>query len=137
MKPGTGLIFSFPIKSPENCVMRDDRTAVEQCEIWKTYQLFWCEHKPSITVYVKENEWLQVGSWVYDNFNIVSGISFLPHSDHTYQQAPYQEISKEEYDEWKSKMPEADWSALGEYEKEDTTTSIKELACVAGACDIL
>lgn len=137
MKPGTGLIFSFPIHSPTGSVQRNDMTALEQCEIWKTYQLHWTEHKPSITVYVKEDEWLQVGSWVYDNFDIVSGISFLPHSDHSYQQAPYQEIKAEEYTEWLTRMPKANWSQLGEYEKEDTTTSTKELACVAGACEIL
>ena len=137
MKPGTGLIFSFPIRSPLGSVKRDDMSAIEQCEIWKTYQLHWTEHKPSITVYVKEEEWLQVGSWVYDNFDIVSGISFLPHSDHSYQQAPYQEINKEEYEEWLLRMPKANWSELGTYEKEDTTKSMKELACVAGACEIL
>tara|TARA_R110000822_G_scaffold68587_11_gene166911 strand:+ start:115 stop:2043 length:1929 start_codon:yes stop_codon:yes gene_type:complete len=136
MKPDTGSIFSFPIKAPKGSVMRDDMSALEQCEMWKTYQLNWCEHKPSITVYVKENEWLQVGSWVYDNFDIVSGISFLPHSDHSYQQAPYQEINEEQYNEMVASMPTADWTALGEYEKEDTTTSMKELACVAGVCEV-
>ena len=136
MKPETGSIFSFPIKAPKGSVMRDDMSALEQCEIWKTYQLHWCEHKPSITVYVKEDEWLQVGSWVYDNFDIVSGISFLPHSDHSYQQAPYQEIDEAQYKELVGSMPKADWTALGEYEKEDTTTSMKELACSGGACEI-
>jgi len=137
MKPGTGLIFSFPIKAPKGSVMRNDMSAIQQCDIWKTYQLHWTEHKPSITVYVREEEWLQVGSWVYDNFDIVSGISFLPHSDHSYQQAPYQEITEEQYEEWLTKMPETNWADLGTYELEDTTTSSKELACVAGACDIL
>lgn len=137
MKPGIGSIFSFPIKAPEGSVMRDDMNALEQCDMWKTYQLNWCEHKPSITVYVKEDEWLQVGSWVYDNFDIVSGISFLPHSDHIYKQAPYQEISEDVYNEWVAKMPVADWSMLGEYEVEDTTTGMKELACsAAGGCEI-
>ena len=137
MKPGNGLVFSFPIKSPRNSIMRNDMSAIDQLNLWKTYQLNWCEHKPSITVYVKENEWLKVGSWVYDNFDIVSGISFLPHSEHTYQQAPYQEITKDEYDEWLLKMPNADWSKLGDYEKEDTTTSTKEYACTGGTCEIL
>jgi len=136
MKPDNGLIFSFPMKAPEGSVMRDDMTAIEQCEIWKLYQLNWTEHKPSITVYVKEDEWLQVGSWVYDNFDIVSGISFLPHSDHTYKQAPYQEIDQEAYDAMLAMMPVADWDMLGEYEVEDTTTGMKELACVGGACEI-
>ena len=137
MKPGTGLVFSFPIKAPYGSIMRNDRTAIEQLELWKTYQLSWCEHKPSITVYVKENEWLDVGAWVYKNFDISSGISFLPHSEHTYQQAPYQEIDKDTYDEWVLKMPKADWNQLGSYEKEDTTTGTKEYACTGGACEIL
>ncbi len=137
MKPDNGLIFSFPIKSPEGSVMRDDMTALEQCEMWKIYQLNWTEHKPSITVYVKEDEWLQVGSWVYDNFDICSGISFLPHSDHTYQQAPYQEIDEEEYNQLVNMMPIADWSALGEFELDDATTSMKEYACVAGQCEVI
>lgn len=137
MKPGIGLVFSFPMQSPKGSVMRDDMTAIEQCEIWKTYQLHWTEHKPSITVYVKENEWLQVGSWVYDNFDIVSGISFLPHSDHSYKQAPYQEISEEEYHEWVDRMPTADWSALGEFETEDTTKGTQEYACAGGVCEVV
>jgi len=137
MKPDNGYVFSFPIKSPESSVMRDDMTALEQCEMWKTYQLSWCEHKPSITVFVKEDEWLQVGSWVYDNFDIVSGISFLPHSDHSYKQAPYQELTEEGYNEWVASMPAADWSLLGEFELEDTTTGMKEYACSSGACEIL
>ena len=137
MKPDSGYVFSFPIKSPEGSVMRDDMTAIEQCEMWKTYQLNWTEHKPSITVYVKEEEWLQVGSWVYDNFDIVSGISFLPHSDHSYKQAPYQEITEDEYGFYVAAMPDADWSQLGEYELEDSTTGVKELACVSGVCDII
>jgi ribonucleoside-diphosphate reductase alpha chain len=137
MKPGNGLVFSFPIKAPKGSVMRNDVSAIDQLNLWKTYQLNWCEHKPSITVYVKEDEWLKVGSWVYDNFNIVSGISFLPHSEHTYQQAPYQEISKDEYEEWLLRMPKVNWSALGDYEKEDTTTSTKEYACSGNSCEIL
>jgi len=136
MKPDSGYVFSFPIKSPEGSVMRDDMTAIEQCEMWKTYQLHWTEHKPSITVYVKEDEWLQVGSWVYDNFDIVSGISFLPHSDHSYKQAPYQEIDKDEYERMVGSMPTADWSLLGEYELVDATTGMKEYSCSGNACEL-
>ena len=130
-------VFSFPIKAPEDAVTRDDRTAIEQMELWKTYQLNWCEHKPSVTISVKEHEWMEVGAWVYENFDICSGISFLPHSEHTYAQAPYQDCTKEEYEAALTKMPTGvDWAELGEFEKEDMTTGTQELACVAGACEI-
>ena len=112
--------------------------AVEQLELWLTYQRHWCEHKPSVTISVKEPEWLQVGSWVYDHFDEISGISFLPFSDHTYRQAPYQDCTKEEYDELLAKMPkEIDWTLLSNFEKEDNTTGNKELACTAGACEVV
>lgn len=139
MKPDSGYVFSFPVKAPDNAVYRDDRSAIEQLELWKTYQLNWCEHKPSITVYVKEHEWLDVGAWVYENFDIVSGVSFLPHSDHTYAQAPYQEISEQEYYILKEQMDklDIDWTKLSEYEKVDTTEGLREYACSAGACEIL
>ena len=118
--------------------MRNDRTAIEQLELWKVYQDNFTEHKPSITVYVKEDEWLEVGAWVYKNFDGVSGVSFLPHSEHSYKQAPYQEITKDEYDEMVSKMPkDVDFSRLVEFEKEDTTVGMKELACSSGSCEIL
>lgn len=136
-KPESTAVFSFPVKAPTHAVMRDDRTAIEQLELWKTYQLHWCEHKPSITVYVKEHEWLEVGAWVYANFDYMSGVSFLPHSDHTYRQAPYQEITEEEYNLLRDEMPEIDWSKLSEYESEDNTSTGHELACSAGACEIL
>lgn len=136
MKPGTGLIFSFPVKSPEGSVFRDDRTALEQLELWKVYQEFYCEHKPSITVYVREYEWLQVASWVYDNFDMVSGISFLPHSDHIIPQSPYQECTKEEYLEMVAKMPsDINWEELAQYEKVDTTEGMKEFACTGTSCE--
>ena len=113
-------------------------SALEQLEVWKVYQLNWCEHKPSITVYVKENEWLKVGAWVYENFEICSGVSFLPHSEHSYQQAPYQEVDEKTYKEWLAKTPKnINWMDLVNYETEDTTTSSKELACTAGACEIV
>jgi ribonucleoside-diphosphate reductase alpha chain len=112
--------------------------AIEQLELWKLYALNWCEHKPSVTITVRENEWLKVGAWVYDNFDICSGVSFLPHSDHTYAQAPYQDCDKAEYQAALAKMPKKiDWSKLSDYEKEDTTTGMQTLACASGACEIV
>jgi ribonucleoside-triphosphate reductase len=138
MKPHDTKVIYFPMKSPTSSIMRDAKSAIEQLEIWKTYQLHWCEHKPSITVYVKEEEWLQVGAWVYENFDVMSGVSFLPHSEHSYKQAPYQEVDKNTYEEWLAKTPKnINWMDLTNYEKEDTTTSSKELACTAGACEIV
>ena len=136
MKPDSGLVFSFPQKAPEGSIMRDEVSALDQLELWKTYQLHWCEHKPSITVYVKDDEWLKVGAWVYDNFDIMSGVSFLPHSNHTYQQAPYQEISKEEYLRAVEEMPDGDFSLLKDFEEEDTTVSMKEYACSGTSCEV-
>ncbi len=138
MKPNDTKVFYFPMKAPQHSVMRDKMSALEQLEVWKMYQLFWCEHKPSITVYVKENEWLKVGAWVYENFEICSGVSFLPHSEHSYQQAPYQEVDEKTYKEWLAKTPKnINWMDLVNHETEDTTTSSKELACTAGACEIV
>jgi ribonucleoside-diphosphate reductase alpha chain len=111
--------------------------AVEQLGVWKTYQEHWCEHKPSVTVSVKENEWMNVGAWVYDNFDMMSGVSFLPFADHTYRQAPYQDCSKLEYDELLKKMPKADWNKLSEYENTDLTSGSQELACSADGCEIV
>ncbi|MBL4591205.1 MAG: HNH endonuclease [Phycisphaerales bacterium] len=136
-KENSTAIFSFPVKAPEGSITRDDRSALEQLDLWKVYAEHWCEHKPSITVYVREDEWLKVGAWVYENFDICSGVSFLPHSDHSYQQAPYQEIDKEVYDKAVEDMPEVDWDRLALFELEDMTTGHKELACSAGGCDIL
>jgi len=138
MKPTSGYVFSFPVKAPEGCVTRKDRSAIEQLELWKVYQLHWCEHKPSITVSVKNEEWLDVGAWVYKNFDIMSGVSFLPMSEHTYQQAPYQDITEQEYYDFLKKMPvNVDWSLLSKYEKEDTTIGMKEYACSSGQCEVL
>lgn len=138
MKPDNGLIFSFPIKAPDGSVYRDDRTAIEQLELWKTYQLYWSEHKPSITVYVKPDEWMEVGAWVYREFDIMSGVSFLPHSDHTYKQAPYQEIDEDEYNEWLEKMPkDVDWSLVSNYEEDDNTSGSQTMACTGGVCEIV
>lgn len=136
MRPDSTCVFSFPVKAPEGSVFRDDRTAIEQLELWKAYQLHWCEHKPSITVYVKETEWAVVGAWVWGNFDILSGVSFLPHSDHTYQQAPYQECSEADYLTAAAKMPTIEWSALALYENDDQTVGQQQLACVAGVCEI-
>ena len=137
MKPDSTVIFSFPVKAPDGSVFRDDRTAIEQMELWKLYQLHWCEHKPSITVYVKEHEWLAVAAWVYENFDIISGISFLPHSNHSYRQAPYQEINKDQYEEALKSVVVLDWEELSVYEKTDQITNTKELACTAGACELI
>ena len=137
-KPEHTLVFYFPIQSPKDSLVRKDLTAIEHLEIWKTYQNHWCEHKPSATISVRENEWLDVGSWVWNNFDTISGVSFLPYADHSYQQAPYQEITKKEYKEWLKKTTNnVDWSLLMDYEKEDMTENTKELACTAGACEII
>lgn len=138
MKPQATTIFSFPTKAPDNCVSRNDMGALEQLNLWLTYQRHWCEHKPSITVYVKDHEWLEVGAWVYKHFDEVSGISFLPHSDHSYRQAPYQEISEREYKDALALMPSRiDWSKLKCYETEDTTKSSQTFACTGEVCEIV
>ena len=137
LKPDNGLVFSFPIHSPVESIFRNDMNAIEQLEMWKVYQIYWCEHKPSITVYVKENEWLDVAAWVYKNFDIISGVSFLPWDNGSYIQAPYQECTKKEYEEFLKKMPvDTDWEKLENYEKDDNTTGSQELACTGGACEI-
>ena len=137
-QPENTTVFSFPVESPEHAVTRNDQTAVEQLNLWLIYQKNWCEHKPSVTITVKEDEWLDVGAWVYNNFDNVAGISFLPHSDHTYKQAPYQECSKKEYLDLLKKMPKKlDWQELVDYEVEDSTRGGQELACSADACEIV
>lgn len=137
MRPNNVYVFSFPMKAPENAVFRQDMSAIEQLELWVTYQDHWCEHKPSVTISVKEHEWLDVGAWVYNHFDKMSGVSFLPFSEHVYKQAPYQDCSKEEYEAAATKMPKTiDWSKLKDYEKTDTTTGAQELACVAGGCEV-
>ena len=137
-KPEHTLVFYFPIKSPSKSLTRIDLSAIEHLEIWKMYQDHWCEHKPSATISVREAEWLKVGAWVWDNFDKISGVSFLPFADHSYQQAPYQEITEDEYKEWMNKtVHEINWDLITEYEKEDMTENTKELACSAGACEIV
>ena len=136
-KPEHTVVFSFPMKGPQYGVYRKDMTAIEQLELWKVYQDNWCEHKPSVTISVKEHEWLEVGAWVYEHFDQMSGVSFLPFSDHTYRQAPYQDCTKEQYEEAMQSMPKnVSWDTLSEYEQQDMTTSSQELACVAGGCEI-
>lgn len=135
-KPDSVAVFKFPVKAPADSVFTNDMTAIEQLEIWRVYQRHWTEHKPSVTVYVKDKEWVEVGAWVYKHFDEISGVSFLPHTGHTYKQAPYQEISEEQYLTLLSEMPEGvDWSMLQVYETEDTTVGQKTLACGAGGCE--
>ena len=137
-KGDTTTVFSFPIKSPDNAVTRNDMTAIEQLDTWLIYQRHWCEHKPSVTISVRDNEWLDVGAFVYRHFDEMSGVSFLPHSDHTYQQAPYQDCTEEEYKEMAKQMPKAiDWAALGTYEHEDNTVAMQTMACSGDSCEIV
>ena len=137
-KPNHTTVFSFPMKSPDGAVCRQDMTALEQLDLWKTYQEHWCVHKASVTISVKEDEWVDTASWVYNNFDDISGISFLPFSDHTYKQAPYQDCSEEEYQELYSKMPKnVDWTGLSDYEQKDYTAGSQELACSAGVCEVV
>lgn len=138
LHPDTTWVFSYPQKAPASAVTRDQMSAIEQLELWLVYAEHWCEHKPSVTVYVHEDEWLSVGAFVFKHFAQMSGVSFLPHSDHTYQQAPYQEITEDEYNDLTSAMPHSiDWDLLSVYEKEDTTEGVKELACTAGSCELV
>jgi ribonucleoside-diphosphate reductase alpha chain len=138
MKPDTTTVFSFPVKAPEGAVTRNDITAVEQLETWLMYQRHWCEHKPSVTVSVKDDEWMDVGAFVYKYFDEMSGVSFLPYDGGTYQQAPYQECSKEDYEALLEKSPTSiEWSKLGEYEAEDNTSGMQSLACSSDGCEIV
>ena len=138
-KPKHTTVFSFPMKGPEQAVYRQDMTALEQLELWMTYQEHWCEHKPSVTISVKEEEWPKVGSWVWDNFDSISGISFLPFSEHTYRQAPYQDCTKKEYGDMLKLIPQdVDWKDLSKYEEVDYTAGSQELACSAdGGCEVV
>ena len=139
MKPNDTYVFSFPVKAPEGAILRNDLTAIDHLNTWLVYQRAWCEHKPSITVSVKEEEWMEVGAWVYKHFDEVSGISFLPSSDHSYKQAPYQEVTETEYLELLAKMPSAiRWEDLSFYETEDGTSGTQTLACTSdGNCEIV
>jgi ribonucleoside-diphosphate reductase alpha chain len=138
MKPETTTVFSFPQKSPQGAITRNDMSALGQLELWLVYQRHWCEHKPSVTVTVRDHEWLEVGAWVYKHFDEVSGVSFLPHSDHNYQQAPYQDCSEREYLDALALMPERiDWAKLSDYEKEDTSKGTSTFACAGGSCEMV
>ena len=137
-KPDHTTVFSFPMKSPNEAVCRTDMTALEQLNLWKTYADSWCEHKPSVTITVKEQEWVDVASWVYENFDSISGISFLPFSEHVYRQAPYQDCTEQEYKEALKTMPKnVDWAELSKYESQDYTVASQELACAAGGCEVI
>jgi len=137
-KPEHTTVFSFPMKAPKGAVCRMDMTALEQLELWKVYAKSWCEHKPSVTISVKEDEWVEVAAWVYDHFDSISGISFLPFSEHAYRQAPYQDCTEEEYKETLKTMPKnVDWAKLSKYESQDYTIASQEMACTAGGCEII
>jgi ribonucleoside-diphosphate reductase alpha chain len=138
-KPDHTTVFSFPAKSPTGAICRNDMTAWRQLSLWHTYAKEWCEHKPSVTVSVKEDEWVNTSAWVYDNFDDISGISFLPFSDHTYKQAPYQDCTKEEYNELLKQMPKkVNWASLADYETQDYTSASQEFACTSEkGCEIV
>jgi ribonucleoside-triphosphate reductase len=138
MKPQDTTVFYFPTKAPKNAIFRHELTAIEHLEFWKIYKLHWTEHNPSITVNVREHEWIAVAEWVYKNWDIVGGVSFLPYSDHTYQQAPYTDVTEALYDKYKAEAPESiDWSLMSAYESDDNTSSSQTLACVSGSCDLV
>ena len=134
-RPESTAVFSFPQRAPDGAVCRTDKTAIEQLELWLIYQRHYCEHKPSVTISVKDAEWPAVGAWVWEHFDEVSGVSFLPFSDHTYQQAPYTDCTKEEYEAAVAAMPTTiDWDEF--FEEEDNTTGQQQLACTASGCEI-
>jgi len=139
MSPHTTTVFYFAVKAPEGAVTREKQGAIDALELWKRLQTHWCEHKPSATINVKEDEWMDVGAWVFKNFDYLSGVSFLPYDGGSYKQAPYQEITEKEYNEWIEKHPNPtfDWSLLQMYEKEDHTTASQELACTGGVCEVV
>jgi len=138
MKPDQTTVFSFPVKSPTKAVVTEDMTAIEQLDTWLMYQRHWCEHKPSVTINVRKDEWFEVGAFVYKYFDEMSGVSFLPYNEHTYQQAPYQEVDKDQYKDLLSSMPSAiAWSELANYEKEDNTVSMQTMACTGDVCEMV
>lgn len=137
-KPASTTVFSFPMKAPSGAILRRDLSALDHLKLWMVYQEHWCEHKPSITISVKEEEWLEVGAFVYKHFDKISGVSFLPYSDHTYQQAPYQEVGKEEYETLKGLMPLGiNWEILSDYENEDNTAGSQSYACSGDFCEVV
>lgn len=138
MRPESTAVVSFAMSAPDGAVTRDQVSALQALDLWLLYQREWCEHKPSVTVTVRDEEWLSVGAWVYEHFDEVSGISFLPHSDHTYQQAPYQDLTPAEFAQWQKEnpTPEVDWRDLAKFERTDNTVAMQTLACSAGVCEL-
>jgi len=137
MKPDSQTVFSFPMRSPATSVTREEMTAVQQLDMWLMYQRHWCEHKPSVTISVKDDEWMEVGAFVFKHFDEMSGVSFLPHSDHTYQQAPYQECNEDKYLEYCMATGGIHWERFKDYEKEDTTAGSQTFACSGDVCEIV
>jgi hypothetical protein len=133
----TTYVFEFPIKAPKNAIVVKDLTAVDQLEYWKVVKLNYTEHNPSVTIYVAENEWIAVANWLYENWDIIGGLSFLPRDTHVYQLAPYEEINEKTYNEMIKKMPKIDFSKIITYEKVDETEAKKELACAGGMCEVV
>jgi ribonucleoside-triphosphate reductase len=136
MNPAKTTVFYFPIKSPDGAVLASEQGAIQQLENWLMYQKYWSEHSVSVTVYVKEHEWMAVGAWCYENFDSLTGVSFLPYSDHTYAQAPYTPCTEQEYIKAVKAMPDVDFSLLQNYEEGDNTVGSQTLACSAGGCEI-
>ena len=137
-RPDNTTIFSFPVKSPNGVMTYENYNPIKHLELWLTYQKYWCDHKPSVTINYSDNDFLEVGQWVYNNWNLISGISFLPNNDHIYEQAPFEAIDEDTYFEMEASMPnQIDWSNLSIYELEDTTANSHTLACHGGACDIV
>jgi len=138
MKPDQTTVFSFPVKAPQGAIVTDNVSAIEQLNTWLMYQRHWCEHKPSVTINVRKDEWFEVGAFVYEHFDEMSGVSFLPYNEHTYQQAPYQWCTKDDFKKLSKVMPKSiDWAKLSEYEKEDTTASSQTFACTGDVCEIV
>ena len=137
MKPDRQVVFSFPVSAPKDAVLREDVSALDHLELWKAYRTFWTDHNPSVTINVKDDEWIEVGAWVYENWQDVGGISFLPFSDHVYAQAPYQPVSEVEVAELRAKMPKVRWADIVFYESDDGTSASQELACAAGECEVV
>ena len=133
----TTLVLEFPMKAPKGAICKDDITAIEQLEHWKIVKINYTEHNPSVTISVGDDEWIKVAHWLYQNWDIVGGLSFLPRSEHVYQLAPYETISESKYNELVGKLPEFDFSKIITYERKDETELKKELACVSGVCDIM